>query len=88
MTRYTLPVRNSVAKDLKKIPRDLIPAIFTRIENLQDNPLLRDAVKISGADHFYRIRAGEYRIVYQVLHENSEITVYYVRHRSIAYRTW
>lgn len=88
MTRYTLIVKSSVAKDLKKIPRELVPAILSRIGDLQDDPLPRDAVKLSGADHFYRIRSGEYRIIYQVLHQKSEITIYYVRQRSVAYRTW
>jgi mRNA interferase RelE/StbE len=88
MARYTLIVKTSVEKDLKKIPRELVPSILSGIENLADNPFPRDSVKLSGAEHFYRTRAGDYRIIYHVLPSVEEVTVYYVRHRSIAYRTF
>ena len=33
-----------------------------------------------------RLRIGDYRVIYQVLHVNREVTVIYIRHRSVAYR--
>jgi len=86
MPRYTLIIKASIEKDLKRIPRELIPSVLSRIAGLADNPFPRDSVKLSGAEHFYRTRAGDYRIVYQVLPSRDEVTVYYVRHRRIAYR--
>jgi mRNA-degrading endonuclease RelE of RelBE toxin-antitoxin system len=51
------------------------------------NPLPHDAIKLAGAELLYRIRVGEHRINYQVLHESREVIVYYIRHRSVAYRS-
>ena len=39
-----------------------------------------------GAEHFSRVRVGEYRIVYQVLVEEKVVTIFSIRHRSVAYR--
>lgn len=86
MLRYAIRVKKSVDKDLKKLPRDLLPSIFSKIESFESDPIPRDSVKITGAEHFYRVRIGEYRIIYQVLHEEKEVTIVYIRHRSVAYR--
>lgn len=86
MPRYTIFFKTGVEKDIRKIPRELIPFIVSHFEKLEENPIPREALKLSGADHFYRIRVGDYRIIYQVLHDVHEVTVYYIRHRSIAYR--
>jgi mRNA interferase RelE/StbE len=88
MPRYTLFLKNSVEKDLRKIPPELIPPLLSHMEGLEENPIPRDALKLSGADHFYRIRVGDYRIIYQVIHTEHEVTIYYVRHRSIAYKAF
>ncbi len=73
-------------KDCRKIPKDLLQNIFDHVENLSINPLPHDAVKLAGADSLYRIRVGEYRIIYRVLHESRDVIVQYIRHRSVAYR--
>ncbi len=39
-----------------------------------------------GAEHFSRVRVGEYRIVYQVLVEEKVVTIFSIRHRSVASR--
>ncbi|MGA2161097.1 MAG: type II toxin-antitoxin system RelE/ParE family toxin [Methanoregula sp.] len=52
-----------------------------------ENPLPHDAIKLAGAESLYRIRVGEYRIIYQVLHESREVIVSSIRHRSVAYRS-
>ena len=86
MSPYTLSFKNSVEKDCRKIPKDLFPNIFEHVENLSATPIPHDAIKLAGAESLYRIRVGEYRIIYQVLHESREVIVYFIRHRSVAYR--
>ena len=86
MSSFTLSFKNSVEKDCRKIPKDLLPNIFEHIENLSGNPLPHDAIKLAGADSLYRIRVGEYRVIYRVMHESREVIVQYIRHRSVAYR--
>jgi mRNA interferase RelE/StbE len=86
MSSYSLSFKNSFEKDLRKIPKELLLHIFEHIENLSMDPLPHDVQKLAGAKSLYRIRVGEYRIIYQVLHESHEVIVYYIRHRSVAYR--
>jgi mRNA interferase RelE/StbE len=86
MDPYTLGFKKSVEKDLRKIPDNLIPPIFKHIENLADDPVPHESHKLAGAENLYRIRIGDYRVIYQVMHETRDVTVIFIRHRSIAYR--
>jgi mRNA interferase RelE/StbE len=86
MGSYSLSFKNSIEKDLRKIPKEFLPHIFEHVENLSVDPLSHDARRLAGAESLYRVRVGEYRIIYQVLHESREVIVYYIRHRSVAYR--
>lgn len=83
---YSVAFRKSAEKDLRKIPKEILPHIFEHIENLTAEPVPHGAYKLASAEHLYRIRIGDYRVVYQVLHESREVIVYYIRHRSVAYR--
>jgi mRNA interferase RelE/StbE len=86
MDPYSVAFKKSAEKDLRKIPREIIPNIFLHIENLAEEPVPHEAYKIASAENLYRIRVGDYRIIFQVLHESREVTVIYIRHRSVAYR--
>jgi mRNA-degrading endonuclease RelE of RelBE toxin-antitoxin system len=61
MDPYSVTFRNSVEKDLRKIPGEIIPHIFEHVENLAREPLPHDAYKLASAENLYRIRVGEYR---------------------------
>jgi mRNA interferase RelE/StbE len=57
-----------------------------RIEKLKDEPSPHGVEKLEGAERLYRIRVGDYRIVYEVDTQAKEIMILYVRHRREAYR--
>ena len=86
MEPYSLSFKKSVEKDLRKIPKEILLHIFDHIENLVNEPVPHDAYKLASAENLYRIRVGDYRVIYQVLHASREVTVKYIRHRSVAYR--
>jgi len=86
MDPYGISFKKSAEKDLRKIPREIIPHIFEHIEDLAADPVPHDAYKLASTEYLYRIRVGDYRVIYQVLHDRREIVVYYIRHRSVAYR--
>ncbi len=86
MDPYAVSFKKSAEKDFRKIPREILPHIFEHIENLAAEPVPHDVYKLASAEHLYRIRSGEYRVIYQVIHESRQVIVYYVRHRSVAYR--
>jgi len=85
-TRQSSSKKSSAEKDLRKIPREMVPRIFEHVENFAWDPVPHDAYKLAITENLYRIRVGDYRIIYQVLHESRELTVIYIRHRSVAYR--
>ena len=87
MESYNIIFKPSVKKDLKRLDRKLVGRIIDRIARLGDEPLCRGAIKLSGSKFLYRIRVGEYRIVYQVDSLSREIVIHYVRHRREVYRT-
>ena len=58
-----------------------------RIEGLRTDPFPRQAVKLSDTERLYRIRVGDYRIVYEVDTQAKQIVIHYVRHRREVYRT-
>ena len=85
MAKYDLEVRPSVGKDVGKIPKQDLKNILARIESLRDNPRSVGGVKLSNLE-YYRIRQGDYRIVYEIDDRRSLVTVAKVGHRGEVYR--
>jgi mRNA interferase RelE/StbE len=83
---YDVAFKPSVEKDLKRVPKQVVARILERIEALAINPLPPGCAKLSGAERLYRIRVGQYRVVYGIDSEARVVTVHYVRHRREVYR--
>ncbi len=66
MVSYEVWWKRSVEEDLRKIGRQQIPHIIKTIETLKVNPLTFKCRKLQGAINFYRIRVGDYRVIYHV----------------------
>ena len=60
--------------------------VIKRIEDLKSEPFKRQAIKLSSAEKLYRIRVGEYRIVYEVDVQTKQVIIHHVRHRRDVYR--
>jgi mRNA interferase RelE/StbE len=86
MAGYTIRVKASVERDIAALPRDITPRTIQSIEALSETPLPFGVRKLSGAEHLYRIRVGDYRIIYAVHHAEQEVIILYIRHRRSAYR--
>jgi mRNA interferase RelE/StbE len=82
---YELLLRPSVEKDLKKIPTTDLRKILARIEALREDPRPPGCVKLSGED-YYRVRQGNYRIVYEIEDDKLIVIVVKVGHRRDIYR--
>ena len=83
---FTLEWKKSTEKDLHRISPGEVPTIVQKAEELRRNPFPPGVQKIKRAETLYRIRAGDYRILYQIDVKKRTITIHYVRHRKIAYR--
>ena len=85
MAKYEILIRPSVKKDVKNIPKADLQRIMERISNLQDDPRPRGCVKLSGLD-YYRIRQGDYRIVYEIEDARLIVIIVKVGNRKDVYR--
>jgi mRNA interferase RelE/StbE len=86
MASYNIIFKPSVEKDLHSLPKSVIARVMKQIETLRKNPFPRQSVKLVGAEQLYRIRVGDYRVVYAVDKEAQEILIHYIRHRREVYR--
>ena len=67
------------SKDLRKLPRQELPRIIAAAEALADDPFPQGSEKLSGAQHTYRLRIGDYRLVYEVITAHEIVEVQRVR---------
>jgi mRNA interferase RelE/StbE len=86
MASFNLQWRTSTKKDLRRIPRDAISRIVAEVAKLADEPLPRGSEKLTGSERTYRIRVGDYRIVYELLRDAKVVEIQRVRHRKDVYR--
>ncbi|MBI3317960.1 MAG: type II toxin-antitoxin system RelE/ParE family toxin [Candidatus Omnitrophica bacterium] len=84
--RYTLEFKPSAAREFSKLPRPVQVSIRPRIDALVDNPRPHGVEKVAGGEDLFRIRAGDYRVVYQVQDDRLFILVVRVGHRREVYR--
>jgi mRNA interferase RelE/StbE len=57
------------------------------MEALADDPTPRGSAKLAGAEALYRIRVGDYRVIFGVNHASRQVIIHYIRHRKDAYRS-
>jgi len=86
VARYSVLIKRSAAKEIEAIDsKKNRQRVVRRILGLADDPRLPGARKLS-AREYYRIRQGEYRIVYSIGDDEAEVTVVKVGHRKDVYR--
>ena len=85
MARFNIRIKKSAVKELEAIPRKDLSRIMDRIGSLADEPRPEGSKKLSGEEK-YRIRQGQYRILYAI--EDDILVVYVVKvaHRKDACR--
>jgi mRNA interferase RelE/StbE len=86
MDSYRIEWKSSAEKELKAIDRQHIPRILEAVESLTINPFPTQSRKLRDVEKSYRIRVGDYRVVYQVDVEEGMVTIYHIRHRKDTYR--
>lgn len=82
---YSVRIKSSAAKELARLPRDARERLVEAIDKLGEEPLAGASLK-GGLRGLRRIRAGNYRIVYEVLDDELVVLVIRVAHRQAAYR--
>jgi len=86
MGLFKIEFKHSAERDIRKVNPALISNILKRIETLSHNPFPRQSLKLSGTEATYRLRVGNYRVIYEVNIEKKIIVIHYIRHRREVYR--
>ena len=84
--RYEIEFRPSARKELLALPRRDQVRVGRSVEKLADEPRPAGVKKLEGADDLYRIRAGDYRVIYQIQDAVLVVLVVRIGHRRDVYR--
>ncbi len=85
MASYSLLIKSSAAKEIEALSLNDRRRVITRIETLASEPRRPDCEKLSDQE-YYRVRKGDYRVVYSVDDETRTVLVVKVGHRRDVYR--
>lgn len=85
MASYKLFFKRSAEKELRKISSPTLNRIVEKIEALSHNPRPSGAQMLKGEGRYFRIRKGDYRIIYEVDDSAQVITIIKIGHRREVY---
>lgn len=87
MASYSLVIKKSAAKELEGVPgKKDRQRIVDRIQSLAASPRPPGVEKLSGAAEKYRIRQGDYRVVYEIHDKVLAVSIVKIGHRKDIYR--
>jgi len=85
MPDYRIAFKSSAEKELLQLADDLLARIFPKIEALAQVPRPTGSKKLRGSKDLWRIRIGDYRVVYSIHDDQKEIHITRIAHRRNAY---
>jgi mRNA interferase RelE/StbE len=85
MGSYNVCFNASVRKELRQISKPYLQKILDKIHSLQENPRPFGVKLLRGEERYYRIRQGDYRIVYEIDDPSARVTIVAVGHRREVY---
>ena len=83
---YRILLERSAEKDLARLATEIHNRVITSIQTLAQNPRPPGCRKLAGSKNDWRIRVGDYRVVYEIADEIRIVRVNRVRHRREVYR--
>jgi mRNA interferase RelE/StbE len=86
MPQYRITFARSARRELERLPVAVAGRILDKIAKLSNNPRPYGCVKLRGPSQLWRIRVGEYRVIYEIDKGDHIVDVSVVRHRSDACR--
>jgi mRNA interferase RelE/StbE len=86
MASYKIVWKSSAQKELEKLPKAIISKVIKAVEQLSDTPYPQGVRKMVGVDQTFRLRIGDYRVVYNVFDNVLTIEIIRVKHRKDVYR--
>jgi len=86
MADYSVSLRRSAVKDMRRLDAKIQARVLRAMESLANDPRPDGCKKLQGSDDAWRIRVGDWRVIYAVDDDAFVVAVEHVRHRSDAYR--
>jgi len=81
MASYEIVWKRSARKELKRLPKDIVRRVLDAVELLIEDPVPPGSRKLRGADTTFRLRVGDYRVVYSLYSHQLVIEVLRIAHR-------
>lgn len=88
MARYSIEISRTAEKQLKKVRRDDQRRIIEAILSLADDPHPMGSRKLMGYDDVFRMRVGQYRVLYSVSGKKLIVIVLKIGNRKDVYRAF
>jgi len=85
MGSYKIEWKRSATRELRRLPREVVSRILQAVEELSTDPYPTGVRKLVGSEQTYRIRVGDYRVVYSVFSSTLIIQIIRVGHRKDVY---
>jgi len=85
MAKYTVVVGKSATKELEKLPSTVVKKLVLTIVSLEENPRPKGCKKLQGFENLWRIRVGNYRIIYAIEDVIMLVDVRKIGHRKDIY---
>jgi mRNA interferase RelE/StbE len=86
MASYRVEWKRSVIKELEKLPRQMLARIVEAVDDLARDPYPGGTRKLSGSEQTYRIRVGDYRVLYSIYSDKFIVEIIRVKHRKDVYK--
>jgi mRNA interferase RelE/StbE len=83
---YRVEIVPSARKELESLHDPVLRRIFYALVDLSGNPRSAGCKKLVGSQSRYRCRAGDFRIIYEIVEASRVVRVFRIRHRRDAYR--
>jgi len=83
---YEVYLEGAAERDLKRLPAETFHRIVPSIRALAENPRPVGCRKLAGSENDWRIRIGDYRVIYEIDEDEKAVRVFRIRHRREAYR--
>lgn len=79
-------LEKAAERDLRRLPPEIFHRIVSQIRALAENPHPPGCRKLTGSENDWRIRIGDYRVLYEIVETDNIVRVFRVRHRREVYR--
>ena len=83
---YSIEFKPAALRQLRRISKENQKQIGQKIESLKQNPLPDGVKKLTGSNNLFRVRIGDYRIIYTIESEKFIVLIIAVGHRREIYR--